>query len=251
MKQIPMADFRQYHDAAAHASGDAVYPLSIAEGVQSGDIFIGGDAVLFWHNCGFAYLSGHPEPAFLNEIAVRFFGGTQPERRFLLISDDADVCRYFAAQRGILAEQRVYYHADAACAELQLPEGFSLHRTDAELLPRITGRIVPAWSWDAPEQFLANGIGYCVMHGETVAAAAFTAAVSSDFADIGVETAADFRRMGLAKAAAAAVMREITAQGKTPVWAHHLANTGSMRTAEAIGFQRDRICMTFRREYRK
>ena len=247
MKQIPFADYQEYRGAAACASGDAVYPLSIAEGVQSGDIFTGKDAVLFWHMCGFAYLSGQPDPAFLDEIAARFFGDVQPQRRFLLISDDADICSYFSAQQGLLAEQRIYYHAERAAAVQPLPDGFSLKRMDADLLPRITGRIVPSWSWDTPEQFLTNdGIGYCVMYGETVAAAAFTAAASSVFADIGVETAEDFRRMGLAKAAAAAVMREITAQGKTPVWAHHIANTGSMRTAEALGFVRDRLCTTFR-----
>ena len=248
MKQIPFADYSQYLKAAVTASGDPVYPLSVAEGVQSGEIFLSGAAVLFWHKCGFAYLSGHPDAAFLDEIKARFFGDTPPDRRFLLISDDADVCTYFTAN-GLLAEQRIYYHADRIAVAPVLRDGFSLRRIDAALLPRLTGHIVPAWSWDTPERFLANGLGYCVMHGETIAAVSFTAAVTANQADIGVETAEDFRRMGLAKAAAAAVMREIAAQGKTPVWAHHIANNGSMRTAEALGFVRDRLCTTFRKVY--
>lgn len=246
MKQIPCADYHQYCNAAASASGDPVYPLSVAEGVQSGDIFVSGDTVLFWHMCGFAYLSGRPDAVLLDKITARFLEDPPPARRFLLISDDPDVCAYLTAN-GLPAEQRIYYHADRIAADPVLPEGFLLRRIDAGLLPRMSGHIVPAWSWDTPERFLANGFGYCVMHGETVAAAAFTAAVTAKYADIGVETAADYRRMGLAKAAAAAVMREIAAQGKMPVWAHHIANTGSMRTAESLGFVRDRLCTTFRR----
>lgn len=38
-----------------------VYPCSIAEGIQSGDIYVNDDAdvetVFFWHYCGFGYIS--------------------------------------------------------------------------------------------------------------------------------------------------------------------------------------------------
>ena len=245
MKQIEQADFRHYLAAAKAASGDSVYPCSIAEGWQSGDIFTAGDAVLFWHYCGFAYLSGNPDVSFLDEITARFFRAELP-RRFLLISADPEICGYFAEHAGTTAEERVYYRSDAAPELTPLPEGFSLRRIDAKLLPRITGHIVPSFSWETPQQFLANGFGYCVMQGETVAACAFSAAVTSDAVDIGVETAEEYRQRGLAKIAASAVMLETLAQGKTPVWAHHCANTGSMHTALALGFRQTLICRAIR-----
>ena len=39
-------------------SGSTVYPRSIIEGFQQGDVFTDGKAALFWHNCGFAFLCG-------------------------------------------------------------------------------------------------------------------------------------------------------------------------------------------------
>lgn len=245
MKQVPNESFRHYLAAADAASGDSVYPRSIAEGVQSGEIFTAGGAVLFRHSCGFAYLSGEPDAAFLDEIAARFFRAAQ-SRRFLLITADPRICDYFVSHAGATAEQRIYYRADTAPELPAAPAGFTLRRIGAELLPRITGRIVPSFSWTAPEQFLANGFGFCVMHGETAAACAFSAAVTSECVDIGVETAEEFRRQGLAKIAAAAVMREAVSRGKKPVWAHHAANAGSMHTALALGFRQTHVCCTLR-----
>ncbi len=57
--------------ANAHDSG-CVYPLSVAEGIQEGDIFtslIGNyNQVLFWTQSGFAYLSGNMDECFLEDI---------------------------------------------------------------------------------------------------------------------------------------------------------------------------------------
>lgn len=240
MKQIDPQTFTAFTAAARNAAGDSVYPRSIAEGYQSGDLYSGRDAVLFHHFCGFAYLSGMPSAAFLAEIRTQFFAAAQP-RRFVLITDCDDVTAYFAAQPEIIAEKRRYFRADAA-PDIAVPEGFSLAPLTADLLPRLSGRIIPAFSWESDAQFLRNGFGFCILHGDEVAACAFSAAVTADAVDIGVETAETYRRKGLAACAAAAVMRETLRQGKTPVWACHAANTGSAKTAEKLGFRQTHTC---------
>ena len=85
MKQINPTDYHLFLQQAEAAAGDFVYPRSIAEGRQSGEIYTHGDAVLFHHFCGFAYLSGNPEQAFLEKIRAQFFDNPAPNRRFLLI----------------------------------------------------------------------------------------------------------------------------------------------------------------------
>lgn len=241
MNEIRQAEFAAYLPQAGAAAGDCVYPCAIAAGIQSGRIFTDGLTVLFWHHCGFAYLSGKPGSAFLQAL-LPFF--RIPARRFVLITDDRSVQAFFAEQAGFEQSDRIYYRAEQPAPVPMLPEGFSLRKTDAALLHELTGRIIPAFSWESPEQFFANGFGYCVMHGKEIAASAFSAAVTSDAVDIGVETADGFRRRGLATIAAAAVMQETASQGKTAVWAHHAQNTGSMKTAQALGFQPERICKT-------
>ena len=51
--RVPQSEYGKYITSAATARSNRVYPLSIAEGYQSGDIFIDKsdpvNAVLFWH----------------------------------------------------------------------------------------------------------------------------------------------------------------------------------------------------------
>ena len=245
MKKIESTEIREMIPAAEAASGDAVYPLSVAEGIQTGEICTSGDAVLFRHQCGFAFLSGKPDDTVLRETEECMLSAQAQQQRFVLITEDAAVISYFGNRPGIASGRRIYYEAAKAAPEFDLPEGYELRRTDAELAEKLTGKIVPSWSWPSTEQFLQNGIGYCILHGDDIAASAFTAAVTEKYTDIGVETAEAYRRSGLAKIAAAAVMREVQAQGKLPVWAHKTTNLGSLKVAEALGFLPVRICKTF------
>lgn len=240
MKQIDQRDFPAFETAAQNTGGDPVYPCSVTQGYQSGDLYAIGGAVLFHHYCGFAYLSGETPAEVLEAVRTRFLSGPQP-RRFVLITDRAEVIAYFRDFAEIAAEERLYFRADTA-PEPAVPAGFSLKPLTADLMPRLSGRIIPAFSWESDAQFLRSGFGYCLLHGEEIAACAFSAAVTANAADIGVETAEAFRRKGLAACAAAAVMQETLRRGKTPVWACHAANTGSAKTAEKLGFRQTHTC---------
>jgi hypothetical protein len=204
MREISPDRFPEYRKAAL-ACCDCVYPLSVAEGVQAGRIFTLGESVLFRHFCGFAFLAGTPDTAALCELRERIL---HADTRFLLITDDSAVTAFFADDPAFEISQRVYYSGVCEISPPALPQGFTLRAIDAEWLPRLRGRIVPAFSWDSPARFLQNGFGYCITQGDQAAAWAFTAAVTSLHCDIGVETLPEFRGMGLAKCAAYAVLQE-------------------------------------------
>ena len=59
----------------ADNTANSVYPCSIAEGIQSGDIYVNDDAdvetVFLGHYRGFGYISGKPSDGFLNDIYFR------------------------------------------------------------------------------------------------------------------------------------------------------------------------------------
>lgn len=244
MKKLQSTDFPQMISAARAASGDFVYPLSIAEGIQSGEIYTSENAVLFRHTCGFAYISGKPDSAFLQETEDAFSTAQAQQQRFVLITEDANVIAFFASRPAYRIGKRIYYEAAQNAPAFDLPEGFTLRRMNAALLAQLSGSIIPSFSWTSSESFLEKGFGCCILHGSDIAASAFTAANTAKFTDIGVETSDSYRRTGLAKIAAAAVMQDIQLRGKTPVWAHHAANLGSLKTAEALGFLPVRICRT-------
>ncbi len=87
---------------------------------------------------------------------------------------------------------------------------------------------------------MKEGFGYIALDHERVCATAFSAAVSSDEIDIGVETHEDYRRKGLAAILAGRMCERILEIGKRPVWAHSIINMGSMNTALKCGFVQDK-----------
>ena len=205
MIRIPESKYEKYIALAGANKCNQVYPLSIAEGYQSGDIFADTmdpvNTALFWHYCGFAYLSGIVRTGFLDEVYEEFFLKEQ-KRRFLLITDDLTVIRFFSGKPEI----------ETGC------------------------RIIPSFSWESDERFLDKGFGYVAIEGNTIAGVAFSAAVSSAEADIGVETVEQYRNKGFATILADRMCREIRCQGKKPVWAHARQNTGSGKIALNCGF---------------
>ena len=235
---------------AKRCTCNRVYPLSVAQGFQSGDVVCDSEtdtkAVMFWHYSGFAYISGEPDGEFLQTV-LRDYILRERERRFVLITDDAEVIGFFSGMEGIAFDKRAEYRYDGDLSGPADPCGFGIGRITAENIGSIRGRITPAFSWPDEELFLKNGFGYVATDGDKIAAAAFSAAVSSDEVDIGVETAEEYRRRGLAKTLTSIMCRDIVSMGKRPVWAHSVSNIGSMRTALCCGFTQDRVNTVIRK----
>ena len=231
-----------YIEYAKRTSSNRVYPLSIAEGYQKGDIIADKEddvsCVMFWHYCGFAYLSGKVSESFLNRICEDHFR-KETKRRFVLITDDEKVIQFFEGKEGLVMDQRKEYRFrdDMTFSEEDFNTDLKIERINDSNIKAIQGRIIPAFSWDSDEAFLKNGFGYVAMDGEKFAAIAFSAAVSSEEVDIGVETNEAYRNRGLAKIVARYMIREILNIGKIPVWAHAAGNTASMKTALGVGFK--------------
>lgn len=66
---------------------------------------------------------------------------------------------------------------------------------------------------------------------------AYTFATSPRHADLGVATHPDWRRQGLAAAAASLVARAIQDDGRIPVWSCGGPNIASLKTAARVGFE--------------
>lgn len=79
-------------------------------------------------------------------------------------------------------------------------------------------------------------VAAAVIEGEIVSLA-HTFAWSPLYVDIGVTTHEQYRRQGLASAAAAIVAVEVQKRGKVPVWSCGVDNEPSMRIAARLGFR--------------
>ena len=100
----------------------------------------------------------------------------------------------------------------------------------------VEGAVVPSAFWPNARTFLAHGGGVVLERAGEVGAIAFVSYRWDEQVEIGIETHPDHRRRGLARGAAATMIRTVLASGATPVWSCREDNTGSMRLAQSLGF---------------
>ncbi len=255
MIKVNPQNYPEYIGYADGCTCGKVYPLSIALKHQPGEIFADSESecktVLFWHHCGFAFISGEYSEDFLASVHDLFFDiDKATERRFVLLTDDERTKAFFSAKENIVVESRLFFGFDHSDSEdvIDLPAGYELKSVDAQLLQQIKGRITPYFSWDNADEFLAKGRGYCIVSGKEAAAWAFSSAVSDSEIDIGVETQENHQHKGLASIVSRAMIKYCLSQAKSPVWACHCGNTASAKLAERVGFKKTTECYVIRKK---
>lgn len=124
----------------------------------------------------------------------------------------------------------------------RLPAEFEFVRVDAEFLQRSQLKNhdgVTRWitGWHSTADFLANGLGFCIVAGDTIASMSIMDCRWGETCEIGIRTDMTFRRRGLAALVVAGMVDACLAQGITTIGWHCLrTNIGSRRTAEKVGF---------------
>jgi RimJ/RimL family protein N-acetyltransferase len=242
MEKVKEEYYSDFIEFAKSNTCNTVYPMAIAEGAQQGDIYTDDlekhQYALFWHESGFAYLSGHLRPEGLDAVyaLMKNESGNNP-RRFVLELNDEQVARYFREKEDIEEHPRYGFRLKKLQPVEEIPVGYELREVDEDLFSRIEGRVVPSNFWNSSKEFITKGRGYCLIKNGEVAAVAFSAAVSSRQIDIGIETREAHRRKGLAVIVAKKMAEYVLSIGKEPVWDCDAANTGSRATAERVGFE--------------
>ncbi|MBQ8922591.1 MAG: GNAT family N-acetyltransferase [Oscillospiraceae bacterium] len=248
MEQLRQAAYREAVRLIDPESCGAVYPLSVAQGYQSGGMVRVGRALLIRHYAGFAFLYGVCDPQALHEVYAEFLCRSDIDRRFILFAPDEETAAFFRRKPDCVSGRRLFFTYQGDCpAAPALPEPLQCRRIDSALLPQLHGHVTPRFSWEDDAAFLEKGIGYCLTCGEAPAAWSFSAALSDTEADIGIETAEPYRRRGYAEIAAQAAVRASMQRGRCPVWACNAENTASRRLAEKLGFVLAGECTTIKR----
>ncbi len=87
-----------------------------------------------------------------------------------------------------------------------------------------------------PRRMLTDMFAGAIVDGRIVAIAQ-NYALSPRYGDVGVATLPDYRRQGLATAAASLVIQWVVENGRIPVWSCGEDNAASLRVAQKLGFQ--------------
>lgn len=130
-----------------------------------------------------------------------------------------------------------------------MPEGYTIHRVDRALLDDdrfVFSGPLGEWMdfeemWWTVENFLSKGVSFCVVQGQEAVSWCTCDCVAGDQIDVGVITHPAHRRRGLATVAVAATVEHCLSHGFSVVgWHCNARNVGSWKTAEKVGFQRNR-----------
>lgn len=89
-------------------------------------------------------------------------------------------------------------------------------------------------SFASIDDFLKRGIGYCIVRQNRIVSAATSMAASRQALDIEIETAAGYRREGLATVVGAQLVAHCLERGIEPRWL--AANAASERLALRLGY---------------
>lgn len=124
----------------------------------------------------------------------------------------------------------------------QVPLGSEIRRIDETLLgsddlgnlDQVVGWVRSFWRSD--QDFVRTGFGYCLVKEKTIASWCLSVFVSNTDYELGVATAPEYRRQGLATLAAAACVDYCEKNDLTPHWHCWDDNAGSIAVAERIGF---------------
>lgn len=109
---------------------------------------------------------------------------------------------------------------------------------DADLGPVVA--VLPTWAlggWRSYPALIEHGAGFAVPFGAGFASVAWIFDLAENYDALGVFTAPRFRRLGLGRAAASALVRHVVNErGRVPLWSTAADNGPSRAMARALGF---------------
>ncbi len=136
--------------------------------------------------------------------------------------------KWFGPANAAVANWRTLLPPDAT---IKMIDGKLAARIDRELNEHI------GLMWEGYDKFEADGFGFCIMFGDTLASVCYTETVSASQANIGVVTAPPYRQQGLATATCAAFVEYCPQHSLMPTWDCDTENQSSAKLALKLGFQ--------------
>ena len=223
---------------------------AVFEGNHAGHILVDNpqqpESALVAPACEYFFTAGRPDnPAFNTAMRNWLLSHwASPEGELLLFPGSAawqaslDVlfadfeCLHIT--RKVFDFNRERFEADHKGWQTQIPGGYTLRRYDHHLT---LGTGLPEL-WGSLDRFLKHGVGFAILHKAEVVSRCHTVMVGNGKAEISIETAEGYRRMGWATLTASAFIDACLAQGLHPAWSCWDNNYPSQMLAKKLGFTR-------------
>jgi RimJ/RimL family protein N-acetyltransferase len=247
---------RSTYDTAADLLTGLDYQLSVEAvlaGAMPGAVFVDDPtrpSAVFVHSPEGNFVGGDPTNLrFVTDLRAHLAATFDAERDGdLVLSFDHD--GWLSVAEAILPDlflfkvpRRHYlYRGERPELRPNLPPGYRIAPIDAALLEhQQVPDDVREWmdgNWGGTDGFLTHGFGAAAVHDEAVVSWSLADCIVAERAEIGIHTAPEHRRRGLAAQVTAAAVALAFDNGLTEVgWHCNDDNAGSYRTAESVGFR--------------
>jgi RimJ/RimL family protein N-acetyltransferase len=195
------------------------------------------------------FFSRQIDQAFLHEAIARF-GQTDP---VWLVWPPQIVPEPLLLQDAQIVQRLEFYDCDSrgpvvANWRRRLPAGFEIRAIDRQLLERCEWRSEMEFYCGSLEDFVAKGIGLCLMRGDDILVEAYASSLGGGRAEIGAVTRAAYRGKGYAPITCAYLIEAVEERGCQPTWSCDVDNEASIRVARKLGFRRARTYQIFEYE---
>jgi GNAT superfamily N-acetyltransferase len=127
----------------------------------------------------------------------------------------------------------------------QLPKGYVIQRIDCPLLERCEWRAEMEFYAGSLDNFLAHGLGLCMMREDEIIVEAYASALGNARAEIGALAREAYRGQGFAGIACAYLIEMCEQKGYHAYWSCDAGHTASIRVAQKLGFQQERAYHIF------
>ena len=246
-----LVELQEYSEVLArYRAAGQVFPLILAvlEGSQRGQVFVSdkNSAAFVVGNFGFSCLIEADEVdesfergltellASRGPVRPSYLLWYEPPPRWQTKLDASESVKRRERVRFEFREEGVpYLNETASC-----PARFQLQRMTPQLLTSAEkfGLGLESRFWSTTDDFIAHGLGVCLVKDGEVVSLCYGAAVAGGLAEVDVVTDAEFRGQGLGTIVAQEFNRLCLRNGISPTWDCFDYNTGSMKLAERLGF---------------
>lgn len=215
-------------------------------------------AVFVWGEFRFCYLAGDSnDSAFVRDLAAVLGSELLPAIRnsydpTLVLDPDSsawfdhldqlvpDIWRVWAPRQAFTFDPSCFVWHDWTD---RIPEGMRIEPITGDLARMIVNPLVGNL-WCSIDDFLADGVGFCVLAGDTIASTCLSAFVAGKYVEISIDTHPDYRRQGLATLCGATFVANCLERHFEPVWECWQSNMPSIQLGAKLGFRQAAVRAT-------
>lgn len=200
-------------------------------------------SMLIKTHSGLYYATGQPSELLLNSIVEIYKQSVNQEKRFTLFSNDTILNQEIEKRLNNKVKKIIRY---AFSFDFTYYKNIQRTIVSEYDVTSINGQLIKQCLefdedyyneyWDSTENFLQNGIGFCVMDKEKIISEAVSIFKSQKYAEVDIITDSNYRGKGLASIIGERFIEYCISHNIEPRWDCDIDNIASINLGSKLGF---------------